>query len=118
MQSHSGKKQRGWTPHQIWLRLTEPPSTLQRPERRRVRLLASILVTLIGLGLLAAIIPNIVSPKGPLLENIGFIATMILAAILFAAYMLNRRGSYSIAAGITIGILSLGFFADATSGKN
>src|SRR5689334_6134298 len=118
MQSQSGNKPPRWSPRQIWLQLTDPPSALQRPERRRVRLLAVILLALIGLGLVAAIIPNVLAPRGPIFENSGFLATLVIAGILFAAYILNRRGNYSIAAGITIGILSFGFFVDALSGKN
>lgn len=82
----------------LWARLTEPSGEIKKPdERRRVRLLLSVLVVIIALGLGSGL--------AQLVLVAGFLATFltILAGIgvLTLAYVLVRSGRYEPGAFIT-----------------
>jgi PAS domain S-box-containing protein len=109
---------RRWRPRAVWLWLVESPVQTQLALRRQARLLSTVLVSLIALGLAAGILPKIIAPRGPILEDTGFWATIALAGILTTAYALNRTGRYTPAAILTIAMICLGIFADVISASD
>ena len=88
-----------------WLdRITTPAFALSLPgfERRRVRLLARLLLSLVFLLFIALIVVLLVdaSDRPRMASYAGLIAA--LAALLAGAFALNRAGHYHIAAGLTV----------------
>ncbi len=107
-----------WNPRTWWAWLIEPPSSFQPAQQRQSRLLSTMLVVLIGLGLVGSILPNILFPLEPWWENTGLLLTIAVALILVFAYGINRKGHYVSAAWLTILILNAGIFADVLSSQN
>ena len=95
----------------IWRWLTEPSASIVGIDRRRVRLLASLLVVLIGLGTASASIQLALVP--------GFVATfaiiMVAVAILVAAWLLLRAARYVAAAAIVSVLPSVASLAAAAT---
>ncbi len=83
----------------VWEWLVRPSATIQEPtQRRQARLLASLLVVLIVLGIVADVIWLLVVPDAGLASEIVLAAVLALSA----AYLLNRRGHYQQSAAITV----------------
>lgn len=107
-----------WYPYTIWKKLIEPPLSLAPARRRQSQLLSAILVILIGLGLIASIIPNLFFPLGPWYENTGFLITLAVAGLLACAYILNRSRRYTAAALLAVLAISGGIFLDVLTTNN
>ena len=91
----------------IWNRLTEPAASIKEPERRRqARLLASLLVAFILLVIPLSVASNLLTSVVPPSNNPGLYLAVGLAVLFAVAYGLNRAGHYTLAAVLSIGILS------------
>jgi signal transduction histidine kinase len=92
-----------------WGRLTATPAILDPRDARSGRLLAAILVTLIGLGTTSITVQLVVVPD--FLPS--FLAVSAAMLLLVAAYALNRRGHRRAAAGVTAGVTTTAALAAA-----
>ncbi len=102
-----------WTPATIWHHLIEPAASIQQPaQRRRARLLASLQLILIPLGLVTLAVAT--WSIGPLTGQSYppvFLALVLTSITLIAgAYTLCRAGYYTLAAALTVGIISVTIF--------
>lgn len=100
----------------VWGWLTEPSSSVQRPDRRRqAQLLASTLVCLIVLSVLAEGAMSLWHSDGAY-AGFGWMAVSI--AILVVAYGLSRTRYYQIAAILVIAVASAATFMVSVYGND
>ena len=95
---------------QLWDWLTEPKFVAREPSHRRhAQLLATLLVTLLPLGLLVEALPALFAHRSPLVDADYY---TLLAATLFwsLAYYLTRTGRYRIATLLSVGLAILVIF--------
>lgn len=90
----------------LWL--TQPAKSLSESERRRAHLLAWLLLFLIFLSMTALLLVLLVDPPSSLRRNIYVWLILGVTALVAFAYILNRAGHYSIAAGLTVACAVLG----------
>jgi PAS domain S-box-containing protein len=90
----------------LWTRLIQPSIPIESAEKRRqMSLLSSSLIGLIILGTLLTVLPFILEPANyPANDPVNWVSAFTIV-MLIGAYSLNRRGFYSSAAGLTLGII-------------
>jgi len=96
----------------LWLRLTEPVPSVQDPEERyQARLLASLFLVALPLGILISAVPSLIDPDKTVLGDEDF--QVIMGSLLFwtVAYALSRTGHHRLVAGLSSGIASIVIFA-------
>lgn len=95
----------------LWTRLIEPPASLRAPAlRRRARLLNGLVLAVVPIIFLSSLIlPHFAgtTPLADLGTSIGFITS--LGGIV--AYLVNRRGHYTLAAATVTGLAMYGVWA-------
>ena len=91
-------------PAALWRRLTGPPASLPEPERRRARLLSSLLLFSIGVSIIASLLATL---RPPALSPV-FVVTVGTTLLLTLTYSLNRAGYYRTAATLMVAISALG----------
>ncbi len=120
--SSAARKFRDFSAHlaTIWQRLTEPADPMQGIEnRRRARLLTSLLVPLIPVSVLAStVVPLLTSPTTPLVENRGAYVGIAACFGLMLTYGLSRTKHYTRAAMLTIFISTAAVWAGAFAGSS
>ncbi|MBI5841870.1 MAG: diguanylate cyclase [Chloroflexi bacterium] len=97
----------------IWRRLTEPAVSIQQPaQRRRARLLASLLLVLVPLGLVVLVVAawRIGPLAGQSYPPVFFALVLTSIALLAGAYALCHAGHYTLAAALTVGVTSAATF--------
>lgn len=79
----------------LWHWLTKPhPSVYQRGQHRQMRLLATLLVFLVPIGLLSALGPVLFPAWKPDFEAVTFWSALSATGVLLVGYMLNRVGRF------------------------
>ncbi len=79
----------------VWQRLTKPHSAIQEPERRiQARLIASIVLLLLPLGVLTTIVMAISDPKRSPLHNPQLRVVLFCAVGILLVYFLGRSKGY------------------------
>jgi diguanylate cyclase (GGDEF)-like protein len=98
--------------HQIlisaWDWLARPLVSRLTEKRRRTRLLAWMLLTILGLTTLAIFLVLMVNAPGSPRRGAYIPFILGLNTVLVIAYVLNSAGHYSLAAGLTVGCAALG----------
>ncbi len=95
----------------LWQRLTEPSPALQEPGlQRRARLLSSLQLALILLGVVTGIAPSLI---GVMPYDTFFTVILIFVTLLIGLYGLGRTRHYAISATLTVLFTSAGSFAIA-----
>jgi PAS domain S-box-containing protein len=94
----------------LWLRLTEPASSVSELDRRQVRLLSSLLVFFIPTTLVIVMLWGIVFPEDYRDNRNEVYIAALIAALLGGAYVLNRSGRYSLAALLTVTTMALAVY--------
>ena len=108
-------ERRSWLLH----KLTAPTDSLTEPEaRRQAQFLAALLLTLVPLGLVAAVLPSLVSHSKAVLDDPSFYVALGAAAVAAFAYRLSRTKAYRRAADLTVIIASLAMFAASFTDSN
>ncbi|MCZ7543964.1 MAG: PAS domain S-box protein [Anaerolineae bacterium] len=103
-------------------RLIEPVSSIQDPtQRREARLLASLLIALVIIGVVAEAAPLIVDPgiRQEVQANpFGTALSVTVIATLAALFFLSRTPRYRLAAALTVVVCWLGIFTFAVRGQS
>jgi PAS domain-containing protein len=98
----------------IWNRLTQPSPALTEPDaRHHARLLSSLLVTLIGLGIVALASPLLVKQTHNFSEDPSFLPQLLIVGMLVLFYGLSRSRHYKLGVWLTIILIGLGVFGVA-----
>src|SRR5690348_7214862 len=98
----------------IWNKLTLPsPALTQADARHHARLLSSLLITLIGLGVVALASPILVKKNHNFLKDPSFLAQISIVGMLLVFYVLSRSRHYKIGVWLTIILIGLGVFGVA-----
>jgi PAS domain S-box-containing protein len=97
----------------FWTRLVEPASSVEDPgDRRTARLLATLLVVLVPLGLASAVLQLVFVPGFlPI-----FVAILVALAFLAVAYVLSRGPHHRAGAIVTTVVVTLASLASALAG--
>jgi PAS domain S-box-containing protein len=100
----------------VWERVTRPAAAIQqRDAQRRARLLSALLLVVIGVGLLLVLMWELFNaPADPFWRSDFFLETGTLV-LLVAIYRLSRTRRYTLAAVLTIGVITGAIFAVAAS---
>jgi len=94
----------------LWRLLTEAPTAVSEPGRRReIQLLSSLLVVLVALGTLSMLIQVLLDTESwP-----TYVAEAVALAVLGLAYGLGRTGRFTAAALLTVGVSTTACFTIA-----
>jgi signal transduction histidine kinase len=104
-----------WSPRDLWQRLTEPAAEIQRADRRRARLLSSLLLVLSIAGTILTIASRLFSntpSPSPAATNA---VSIISIGLIWVIYALSRTKYYTIVVVLTIGLVDISIFALAVS---
>jgi len=112
------KQRPAWNLATLWRRLTEPAAAIREPERRRrVRLLSSLLLVLILLGVLGIVLtPLDTRPALEPTKDALFYNAVIAVIVLAIAYSLSRTTRYTLAAALTVSAVFGSIFVSADIG--
>jgi PAS domain S-box-containing protein len=99
---------------QLWEGLTRPAAAIQEPDQRRqAQLLASLLLLILALEVLAILQRVSMDVGVPLWQDRNFYVLLASGAMLLLPYWLSRTRHYRWAAALTAGLLSTIIFAIA-----
>ncbi|MBI4915080.1 MAG: diguanylate cyclase [Acidobacteria bacterium] len=96
-----------WHPANVRRRLIEPPESIREPEqRRRARLLSTLLVIPMLLGMVALILASLgLNPLAHGATELFVPITLVLVTLVPFAYGLSRTRHFTAAAALTVGIV-------------
>ncbi len=95
----------------LWRRLTEPAPAIQEPERRRARMLSSLLLPQMPLGLLATLVAWLADRTYDPMRDPFLPVSLITCAILATTYAISRTERYQLATMLTVGIVTGGVWS-------
>ncbi|MEO8610264.1 MAG: PAS domain-containing protein [Chloroflexota bacterium] len=98
----------------IWHTLTRPSPALTQPDaRHHARLLSSLLITLVGLGIVALASPLLVKQNYNFLGDPSFLSQLFIVGMLAVIYVISRSRHYKVGVWLTIILIWLGVFGVA-----
>ncbi len=109
---HKPKVSTRWRIVSFWRRLTEPHGSIQKSgDRRRARLLSSLLAITIVLLVLFIIMRLLVAGAAFALEELVYRVGIVVVALLASAYGLSRTRHYILAGALTVAVTFIAAFA-------
>jgi PAS domain S-box-containing protein len=103
----------------IWHTLTQPSALIIEPDaRQRAKLLASLVLMLLVLGVIAIASPLLVSSSHNFGGDPSFLPQLIMLGLLLVVYRLSRSKYYQLGSWLTIGLVCGGVFSVAALTPN
>lgn len=103
----------------IWHTLTQPSALIIEPDaRQRAKLLASLVLALLGVGVVAIASPLLVNSSHNFGGDPSFLPQLIVLGLLLILYRLSRSRFYQLGSWLTIGLVGGSVFSVAALTPN